>query len=199
MRSSRLARRTKVRGFRLAVGSRHSTAALLRAAFAPLPRPNSQTEAQIIRTSRHLALMSGFSRSPACAHRRAYAAGPPSRPQRDEIRGRLYGGFGKFKDTTGRGFRSSLSFPNPPRPSPLGFHRAHQSLRDKTRTQNERTKICQINSQFYPKCEHGRKRSWRIGGGFRPFFGVCRKGPKRRRAGRTAATKRGKTALPAKQ
>ena len=36
----------------------------------------------------------------------AYAAGPPSRPQRDEVRGRLYGGFGKFKDTTGRGFRS---------------------------------------------------------------------------------------------
>jgi len=93
-----------VRGFRLAIGSHRSTAALLRAAFAPLPLPNSQTEAQIIRTFRHLALMGGFSRSPACpicAHRRASTAGPPSRPQRDELRGRLYGGFGKFKDTTG--------------------------------------------------------------------------------------------------
>jgi hypothetical protein len=109
-RSSRLARRTRVRGFRLAIGSHRSTTALLRAAFAPLPLPNSQTEAQIIRTFRHLALMGGSSRSPACpicAHRRAYAAGPPSRPQRDEVRGRLYGGFGKFKDSTGRGFRSS--------------------------------------------------------------------------------------------
>jgi hypothetical protein len=37
-----------VRGFRLAVGSHRSTAALLRAAFAPLPRPNGPTEAQII-------------------------------------------------------------------------------------------------------------------------------------------------------
>jgi hypothetical protein len=126
-----------VRGFRLAVGSRHSTAALLRAAFAPLPLPNSQTEAQIIRTFRHPALTGEFSCSPACpscAHRMAYAAGPPSRPQRDEVRGRLYGGFGKFKDTTGRGFRSSLSFPNPPRPSHLGFHRAHLSLRGKKET-----------------------------------------------------------------
>jgi hypothetical protein len=65
-RSSRLARRTRVRGFRLAVGSRHSATALLRAAFAPLPLPNSQTEVQIIRTFRHLALMGGSSRSPAC-------------------------------------------------------------------------------------------------------------------------------------
>jgi hypothetical protein len=31
----------------------------------------------------------------------AYAAGPPSRPQRDEVRGRLYGGFGKFKKFSG--------------------------------------------------------------------------------------------------
>jgi hypothetical protein len=93
-----------VRGFRLAVGSRHSTAALLRAAFAPLPLPNSQTEAQIIRTFRHPALTGEFSCSPACpscAHRMAYAAGPPSRPQRDEVRGRLYGGFGKFKKFSG--------------------------------------------------------------------------------------------------
>jgi hypothetical protein len=53
--------------------------------------------------------MGEFFRSPACptcAHRRAYEAGPPSRPQRGEIRGRLYFGIGKFKDTTGRGFRS---------------------------------------------------------------------------------------------
>jgi hypothetical protein len=49
-----------VRGFRLAIGSHRSTAALLRAAFAPLPLPNSQTEAQIIRAFRHLALMGGF-------------------------------------------------------------------------------------------------------------------------------------------
>jgi hypothetical protein len=104
VRSSRLARRTKVRGFRLAVGSRHSTTALLRAAFAPLPLPNSQTEAQIIRTFRHPALTGEFSCSPGCptcAHRMAYAAGPPSRPQRDEVRGRLYGGFGKFKKFSG--------------------------------------------------------------------------------------------------
>jgi hypothetical protein len=98
-----------VRGFRLTIGSHRSTAPLLRAAFASLPLPNSQTEAQIIHTFHHLALTDGFSCSsacPTCAHRRAYAAGPPSRPQRDEVRGRLYGGFGKFKDTTGRGFRS---------------------------------------------------------------------------------------------
>jgi hypothetical protein len=68
-----------------------------------------------------------------------------------------------------------LSFPNPPKPSPLGFHRAHLSLRDKTETQNESTKICQSNSQFCPKREHGRKRSLRIGDGFRPVSGVCLK------------------------
>jgi hypothetical protein len=62
------------------------------------------------------------------------------------------------------------------RPSPLGFHRAHLSLRDKTETQNKRTKICQINSQFCPKREHGRKRSLWIGDGFRPVSGVCLKG-----------------------
>jgi hypothetical protein len=46
----------------------------------------------------------------------------------------LYGGGVKFKDTTVRGFRSSLSFTPPPRPSLLGFHRAHLSLRDQTKT-----------------------------------------------------------------
>jgi hypothetical protein len=58
-RSSRLARRTGVRVFRLAIGSHRSTTALLRAAFAPLPQPNGQTEAQIIRFFHHLALMAG--------------------------------------------------------------------------------------------------------------------------------------------
>jgi hypothetical protein len=50
-RSSRLTERTVARGFRLAVGARHSVTALLRAflraAFTPLPLPNGQTEAQI--------------------------------------------------------------------------------------------------------------------------------------------------------
>jgi hypothetical protein len=34
-----------------------------------------------------------------------------------------------------------------------GFHRADLSLRDKTESQNESTKICQINSQFCPRHE----------------------------------------------
>jgi hypothetical protein len=48
-------------------------------------------------------------------------------------RGLLYGGGGKFKNTTGRGFRSFLSFPPPPKPLPLGFHRAHVSLPDNSK------------------------------------------------------------------
>jgi hypothetical protein len=56
-----------------------------------------------------LLLRSGISVTatrPTCANPSAYAAGPPWRTQRDELRGRLYCGIGKFKDTTGRGFRS---------------------------------------------------------------------------------------------
>jgi hypothetical protein len=47
----------------------------------------------------------------------------------DEKAGRLYGVGGNVKDTSGRGFRSSLTFPPTPKPCLLGFHRAHLSLR----------------------------------------------------------------------
>jgi len=39
-------------------------------------------------------------------------------------------------NTPARRFRSSLSFPPPPKPSPLGFHRAHLSLRDQKTNEN---------------------------------------------------------------
>jgi hypothetical protein len=38
---------------------------------------------------------------PTCANPSAYAAGPPWRTQRDELRGRLYCGIGKFKKFSG--------------------------------------------------------------------------------------------------
>jgi hypothetical protein len=57
----------------------------------------------------------------------------PARPQRDGEGGQLYGNGGKFKNTTVRGFRSFLSFPPPPKPLPLCFHRAHLSLREQTK------------------------------------------------------------------
>jgi hypothetical protein len=57
--------------------------------------------------------MGGLSRSPAypiCAHRGAYKAGPPKRPQRDELRGQLYCGIGKFKKFSGLQMEISKSY-----------------------------------------------------------------------------------------
>jgi hypothetical protein len=66
----------------------------------------------------------------------AYAAWPLSHSQRDKTEGNYMATaknsrilrFGS--NTPTRRFRSSLSFPPPPKPSPLGFHRAHLSLRE---------------------------------------------------------------------
>jgi hypothetical protein len=51
--------------------------------------------------------------------------------------------------THARRFRSSLSFPPPPRPSLLGFHRAHLSLRDQTYAEF-------LANRFDPLSETGR-------------------------------------------
>ena len=47
--------------------------------------------------------------------------------------------------THARRFRSSLSFPPPPRPSLLGFHRAHLSLRDQNENHERKAKYVPTN------------------------------------------------------
>ena len=56
-------------------------------------------------------------------------------------------------NTLTRRFRSSLSFPPPPKPSPLGFHRAHLSLRDQKTNENyELNIIIQSHSTVAAPC-----------------------------------------------
>jgi hypothetical protein len=89
----------------------------------------------------------------------AYAAQPLSRPQRDKTEGNYMSAAENSRilrvgsNTLARRFRSSMSFPPPPKPAPLGFHRAHLSLRDQKTNENyELNTICQSHSTVAAPC-----------------------------------------------